>query len=468
MAKTEEEIRKDLIANVKAIDPTIQTQFGPVRDMLIDPLPAEFASIAADTERLVNIYKLEFLEQFGTDEEIEAYQNNFALEIGSGRKSEGTQIFFRNEAPTAGEIITIPVGALVSNADRSSIYKVTEEAIMDGDFASTFFNATERRYEVSAKTEALNIGEVNNLPIGRVTLLLTLVNGILGTINTLSYKKGEDTDSSAVQFSRVQARFKGLNLGSPNGVETAVKEFDPALVTDVHAVQPHQRDIFQRFVTTPALDVYVIGSDTQDAEDNFTAVGGETALTLSNVPATTITAVTKNGETQTVTFQPDTTELGGSTRALDQIVFDAALTAGDVVNIKYTFNKLISDIKNNITGDTFDDSLMFETDILVLEGASKLVTIQYSFSTFSSAERDTVNTAITTELENLVTLETFVSSVRPIDVQTAVINNVVGLSRFVIEKFQATTGGLVEIETIFFKDNERSVLDTANLSVVGV
>lgn len=469
MAKTEEEILSALEDNITAIDPTIQTKHGPVRDFLLRPLPSELAALGAETERLANIYKLEFLETSGTTQDIEAYQNNFGLTVGSGRKATGIQTFFRSEAPAAGELITIPVGALVSNSDRTSTYKVTEAAVMDGDFASTFFNAGRRRYEVTAQTEALNIGVNNNLPADRVQELVTPVSGVSGTTNVVAYSGGEDIDTSAVQFSRIQSRFAGLNLGSPNGVVSAVKEFDTSLVTDVKAVQPNQRDVFKRFVTTPALDVYVIGTKLDDAEDSFTSEGSETELALVDVPVASITSVTKNGEAEIVTLQIDDTEFAGSTRAVDRIVFSTALTTGDIINVKYKFNKLIPDIRDNIVGESdTDDSILFGTDILILEAISRLVTVHYSFSTFSSSERETVNIAIETALANAVTLDTFTTGLRPIDVQTAVINNVVGLSRFVIERFQPTVGGLVRIETVFFKDNERSVLDVANLSVIGV
>ena len=365
MARSLTQIRDAMKATLRSLDPTLDLEVGPLYDYLISPVPLELVSIENQVERLKRFYSTNFAD-VATPEEARDFANNFGTGPDPGGVARATVVFYRTSIPGTGQDSTVPVGALVATADNSLVFRAIQTATLYGAFASSNFNAATNRYELPVVVEAVAPGQRYNVPVGRITKMMTPISGFEGVVQTSAANGGTEPEDALTLAQRVQLKFKGLDRNSINGLASLGKQAYSTLIRDIRVVRPTDRTEFRRLTSGPSLDVYVDGVLPQQFTEDYLAVSAETVVPLGeNRTATSILSVSVNGQVldaEAWQFSPDlSAEYQYSTRANPSIQLSEALQPNDLVEITGTRNDLLDRLQLLYSSE---DSV-FQTDILV-------------------------------------------------------------------------------------------------------
>jgi hypothetical protein len=465
MARSVEEVSTSIQQSVEAADPTIESRSGPVFNIMLQPVANEVARIEAEQERIGALYSLQF-QNVATAEETEALATNFGIQKAPGTKGTTPVFFFRFTRPQ--EPALVRRGALVSNLDGTLQFIVQEDAVIDPDNAEAFFNAARRTYEVSVNVQAVSPGERFNIPSFRINSLTTPNTDFDGVENRAPVTGGSEEETQAEEVSRIRERFAGLNTGSVDGIKFTASNSFPEFVKDVSVIQPSST-LFVRSPTTPAIDIYIAGSNVESVRQNFVALGGETSVAIASPPAIVSSLVLAlNGViTAGGSIVRDTGPLGGSVRANDIVQLPRTLVGGDVVTFAYNFNRLVQDVQEEYEPTNIGDSLLFGTDILVYEGKQAPITIQMSIRVASSFDVPRTTDQVQNVVIDFVETDVFGTTLFPEVLRETILTTVQGVTSLNLTQFRRTDRSLRDVEIIELDDNELADIDdeTFNLSV---
>jgi hypothetical protein len=460
MARTDAEIQASLIESLRAVDPSVDVEKGPIYDFLLRPVPTELQKTEAEVERLTILTTLQ-LDEVATDDEIAAMANSFSIRLGGGKASKlNNQLFFTFTRPT--QDIVIDRGQLIGSVDQRYTYFVTERAVLPAATADNFFNPQTRRYEISVRCEATAVGPDFDLPPTRVNRILSTIDGIDGTINNDRYEGGALAETLTNSVDRVRAKFAGLDPESGGGIKSDLRNFDAENVLDVQLVYPKDRALFKRQTNRPAVDAYVLGDDIQSTTETFVSVGGETTLALTSLPVTEVIGVLVNNVGVTFSFIQDKTRaLGYSARAADYVLLDTPLIAADIVVVEYNYNKLLSDAQS----DLFSLERPFDTDVLVRAPRPIGIAIHIDASVLASFDPARVFVAIENTLFEEVESSSFIDVLQPEVLRQRIRESVAGLASLRFTLFRRTSGSAMDVETVTLEKNEVSFIDQAALNI---
>lgn len=463
MTRTVDERIASLAKRVQDSDSSVEYDKGPVFDLMIRPVGEELGNAEDRAEYISNLYTSAF-SSVADDREVLALETNFAMSgQGDGQSSRTKlQYFFRFARPQVGESFTVPEGMLVSNIDKSKIYKTLETVTLNGQYADTYYNSSEGWYGVPVLCEATAIGSDYDLKRGRVSTVLTPSEDWDGTINLGDYSGGEAEESKTQKVERIQKRFEGLDSGTYGGIESTVINYNPAILKNVRLVDPSNTKIFRRSTIRPALDLYVIGQNVIGTSDTFIASAGQNIYVLQNQPVTAILSVTKNGLAfSDWQYEKDNGVLKQSARSQDQIMFNTPLNIGDSVIVSYQYDDIINNIQNNLFPAT--NNLLFRTDTLVRQALEAPLNISLTFSFVGSVSLEEGEQKLLDQLYTLIEINDFVDSLNPETLRSQLKSSVVGLGDLFFVKFTKTVGSLSDVEIVTFNDNEYPIINADNL-----
>lgn len=365
MARTTEQVRDSLRANITGIDNRLDLKVGPLWDYLIAPIPPELSAVENRIENLKRYYSPNF-SSVATQQEARDFAINFGTGPSIGNFARATIVFYRNSPPSSGLTYTVPIGALVQTIDGTLVFRSTQSVTMSGDYAATYFNPSTQRYEVQVIVEAVAPGVTYNIPANHIRRMQAPISGFDGIQQISEARGGTEPEDSLEVALRVQEKFKGLERNSMSGITTTIKEAAPAYVTAVSVVKPTDRVEFRRLTSGPSLDVYVLGENLSLCSEDYLASGGEIVVPITlNRTIIGVSAVSVNGnvlDATTWTFTADTTlEYQFSTRSNPVIQLISPLTANDLVEIVGTKNILLDDLQSLFT----EENALFKTDILL-------------------------------------------------------------------------------------------------------
>jgi hypothetical protein len=310
--------------------------------------------------------------------------------------------------------------------------------------------------------EATAIGPDFDLPPGRITRILTNVDGVDGTINITEYSGGQEAEDLDKSVDRIAAKFAGLDPETGGGIKSDIRNYDPENVTDVSLVYPKDRTLFRRPINRPAIDAYVLGSATETIDQSYTAVGGEAQIPLDNVPASQLNGLTINGANQTGTLIQDTTQRTGySARATDYVLLSAPLVAGDTVVLNYDYNDLIASMQ----ADLFEDERPFDTDVLARQPRDVGIEVVVDATILPSGDEARTFTNIESALFEKIETDFFQTVLLPEVLREQIQDEVSGVNTLRFVRFRRTTGSLLDVESIQLAKNETAVIDQNLLDI---
>lgn len=451
MAKSADEIKKELESSIIETDKTLDISQGPIPDLMIKPQSGQLANASSDAESLRQLFTLQF-DVSATDEEIKNALANYGSTPGAGQKARHVQHFLRFTKPLVN--VTIPSGTLVSNTSGDLTYRVVNSGTIVSSSAELFYNSTRRSYELGLLVEAVGIGTKYNIPANRVTSLMTPVAGIDSTENRSASTGGSEVESRDSQTTRLKTSLMGINLGGPGGIKSFIRNEMPESVTDIAIIQPFEKE-FYRETTGPALDIYAIGTYLESYVQVYTAIGGETQIPLDKKPATSVYSVTVNSSAVSYSLVNDSSlETGYSLASNDVIVLDTSLAASDVVNIEYEYNKLLENIYTSVfsSGDDF----LFNTDILIRQPFQIAPILVGEIQALPSYSITEVEQNVLSYFTNLFTFTVFTEVIYPEVVRQNVLTQVTGVQSFKLREFRRSSGSLSLIEPLRYARSEIS------------
>lgn len=454
MAKSADDISKELSDSILQTDSTLDVDQGPIPDIYVRPQSGQLANASADAESLRQLFTLQF-EATATDDEIKNALANYGSTPGAGVKAQHVQHFLRFTKPIVD--ISIPAGTLVANTGGDLIYRVVNGGTILAASSSLYYNSSRKSYEIGLLVEAVGIGNKYNLPSNRVITLLTPVSGIDSTENRSGSTGGKEKETKDSQSSRLKNSLLGINLGAAGGIQGNIKNTMPELVSDVAIIQPFEKE-FARSTTGPALDIYVIGSLYESYIQVYTAIGGETQVPLVKKPAFSITGITVNNVAVSFSLINDTSlETGYSLDAYDAAALSIALVVNDSVKIEYTYNQVLEKVNNIVYSNGSD--YLFNTDILIRSPFKIAPVLGGEVQALPSYSVTEVEQNLLTYFTNYFTFTKFTEIVYPEIVRENVLTQVTGVQTFRLREFRRSKGSLSTIEPMTFARNEISEFD---------
>ena len=455
MARDVDEVLDSMQESVGDIDPSIDVAKGPVYESALVPWATEVSTLESKVDHLGELYQLERAEALDL-EEVENIGRNFGQEMGQGFPSSGTLLFYAFDAPTSD--ILIAEGTLVSTEEGTYVYQTTQAATLYADTASAFYNAETRRYEIAITAEAVERGSEYDAKAGRVNVLLSQISGISGVTNSTDFGDGSQ-DQTKEEFAQdLRDLPLGNSLGTPGGIQALLLRLKGGAFDDSAVVTSADTALYERYSVTGmrfGVDVYVIGRQLASTTYSYTMTGSETEVALPNVPVYSVTSVLVDGAAVTYTLVTDTnTARRGSPLAQDKVVLDSAPGAGKNVFVTYTYNKLITDLDDEITSS--EDNL-FRADTLVREAKPVETHVTLTVESYGAGTRKT-------DVEDwcgdyfkdpsrLTTRQTFPLEIDPADFLDN-LETEVTISVKSIDLFQRPDRATSDVQTLIYAENE--------------
>jgi len=461
MARSKEEIQKNVIETIRENDPTIDVEKGPVYDVVVRPFPNELEVSEEEMERIANLLSVNFVK-VSTTEEVNALGNNFKIPRGEGQREQHIQAFYVFTRPIRD--IVIPEGTQVSNSDNSLVYETIEEATLTTENAEAFFNSAANRYQIEVTVEAIAEGEDYNLPKGRVINIVSNLDNMDGTISiTDSIVEGSGDQSDTDYVETIEGKFLGLDRGQTAGIEDYIRENVTDLL-DISVVQANDRSLFRRTIDKPALDIYVIGSRESQKTDTIITEQVTSEFILQNKPVVSVESVTVDSSPVEFEFIQDLSpEVGKSGQSNDKVILINPVNVNRVVSIKYNINQSVVDAQSLFS--EYDSP--YGTDILVREAFEKEVTFKVRakiVSTSSEADKIQAEADIREVLYDLP--KEFHVKIFPEDTKNKLQEEVVGLMDVHLIKHQSSIDNKFDVEVISFDLNEIPVIDEDSLKII--
>lgn len=461
MARTLKQIETSLANDIEAINPSLDTQKGPIPDLYIRPQAAQLRQTEVQVDDLNKRYSLDYIRTRNTAA-LDLYGGNHGVRKSPGKPARGYVYFYAYSRLRAGEILVIPAGTVVSTADTTVAYQTTREVVMYGDTIESFYNAPKRRYEVKAPVESLGTGEVFDVPPYRVRQ--ASVQGIDGVENRTRIEGGVASESNESFGRKISVAFNGTALGSGDGLRRLIVNYDATRINDAKIVYSTDTQLFRRRIRRAAWDVYLIGEDEETTIDNFIGNGSKSEFVMQNQPTLSVADVKVNGVPVPFAYVPDTTDQTKlSSRSTDRVVLTAAPAPGIPVQISYSYDKLVTDTQGYVNQVQVN---LYEADVLVRKALPIYLSISVSAQILSSFDDSQATIDIESIIQDFGNFTSFVDIILPDQLRDRISSQVGGISNVRITGFTSRDYGTLPIEAIEFKGNEYPVVLAEDVTVM--
>jgi len=440
-----------LASSIEEQDPSIDTVKGPVFDIFIRPEAAQLRATELLYDDLSRRYSLDYVLTQG-EEVLVLYGANHGLRKSAGRPSSGSVVFFTYTSIGSDDVVVIPAGTTVTTSDPAVSFRTTRDAYIIGSSLPSFFNAAKRRYEIRVPVEALGSGPLFDVPPLRITNVLSSVEGIDGVTNTTRIEGGTEDETNARFGQRIRSKFNGLALGSGDGLEQLVRNFNTSSILDVSMIFSTDYDNFRRRTRRAAWDIYIIGSETDDADITYVGDGVLRRFPIPLTPVLSVTGVRVNDADVGFTFLPDTTDQYRTSSAANDVVELASIPGlNDTVTISYAYDKLVRDTQDYVDRIGVE---LYKADILVRKAIPVGVKTHILVQVLSSFdETDAASSAFATAVDFLNPGQ-FISLLYPNELQSELSATTAGVSKINVLEFTRDVTGTLAIDVIELKPYE--------------
>lgn len=468
-----EEVVESISDTMESIDPTIDIQKGPIAVLLY-----AYANEISNAEQMAGylslLYQLEKAEDID-DDDIESLGNNYGLDPDVGRLADAIVTLYRTSRPEAGTTYRAYAGDLVGSEDGRFIFSLVDDVAMDGDNADVYYNADEQRYEINTRVESVAVGDDFNLAAGTIDTLFTPTADFDGVTNPDPAQNGQDSLSKLDFRNVVWNNLQALDSDMAGNVILTILNTDPVGVQDIRLVGSTDYSNFERLSVTrgrTAYDAYVITDTIAPEVMTYTALGGETFITIENAPVQSIQYMNVDGASVPFAFLPDLRkEYRRSPKAEDKVqIAGDALQPGQIVEIKYFYYDKLKEAQEQFT----DRSKPFGTDLLVRLAYPIPVFIAARLLTDAAEDRDRVEANILDFTEAYLrdpispspSRVVFPDTFDPRDYEDQVTSTVPGVASFDVINFNRLDKAVRDVAVIEFNGlNEYAVLSPSFLIV---
>jgi len=417
ITKTSSDIRTDILDVYDEKLPNLDlTEGTPERDLFVEaPLEGQLLKI---WEKIVYTAKLHSPITYVADletQDIESYMGNYDIAPYDATYSEGVAIFYRNSLPT--ENISIPNGTVVRTDAADPVeFAVQGNYTMYYAIESSYYNATNERWEISCAVKALNSGPEYRAGANTVTIMASSINGIDGVTNTSAITGGEEAEAVEDALLRVVDTFQGRGLASTQGLQNYIRPYVEAL----NIVKAGDVEMERDEGLGGKIDFYIIGETITSATDTvpITSTGlldsinvsyTSTGIVLENQPVKEITSLLINGIVISSFYydlEKDTGILSKSTQAFDRVSLTStgiasglSFSSNDIVEINYTYNSLLAEIESDLNSAA---NHYMNRDYLLREMTAVTIDVYMEFRETTGQDWDLVAVTVETDISAFI------------------------------------------------------------------
>lgn len=445
-------------------DAALDRFYGPVANIGVGPQANVLGQMHSDVRKVAALLSLEDASEFDGDFEsdLDGVVFNEGLVRSPGGAAQVTLVFSRASRPTRDLPVRrgFAVATLEDEGGQVVNFVVTEDRTLRLATASSAFNPTTRRYELSVPAVAAVSGVAGRVGPNRVTRPLQPLVGFDEVTNPAAAEGGRDRETNQELVSRFLLAVRGRERSTRTGLERYLRDTyrnieDLSIVGS--AASPRAGE------TPGAVDIYILGEEVTAQVENLAFDAANRLIPLSNAPVVGVDLVRDLAqgityvEGQDFVVALDASLVGGSARAVDGIQFLATaaqnLPAGPVT-IDYRYDNLTRRVQAD--NDT-DENDVDGRDELFIRAVEVPIAITYTLRVRANFVRGTVKAtvdALILDFVNAPKRVPFVGSAkrlgRPIeesDLQGAV-RQISGIDNFIVRRLSpaSVASGISDIE----------------------
>jgi hypothetical protein len=462
MARTRKQIEQSISSDIEDQDPTLDTVKGPIPDIFIRPQAAQIRTVELKIDDLNKRYSLDYIKTTNTAS-LELYGANHGLRKSPGKPARGYVYFYTFTRINPGDVLTIPAGVVVTTSDTAVGYQTTADVVIIGNSMSSYYNVSKKRYEIRAPVESLGTGDVYEIPAGRIKNIRSGTVGIDGVENREPIRGSLEAQNNESFGNHIQAKFNGTGLGSGDGLRQLILGYDSSRIRDAKVIFSSDQALFRRRTRRAAWDVYLIGDDSDTAKDSFFGNGIRKEFILAKQPVISVNDVKVNNIPASYSIVRDTSDQTKlSSRSTDKVVFASAPIITDMIEISYTYDRLVQDTQSYI--DKIQVKL-YEADSLARQALKVSLAVSVSIQILSSFDESQAVVDTLAVIQDFFNITSFVEILYPDRLRDKIAAEVGGISGVRIVVFNRLDTGTLPVDAVEFKANEYPVLLTENITI---
>lgn len=427
-AQFREQIRRGITSRSSAID----TAYGPVRDVVIDPMAAVLEQQNDRIRRLSLLVSLVNSTEY-TDEELDDLVFNEGITRIEGTTSIGTVRFTTARVDTTGPDLVVPRGFPISTQAGVSgdvlTFVTTESQTLDVSNAASYLDTTidPPLYVLTIPVVSLSTGVEANVGIGRLTRPLRPIPfGFTAVSNDEPTTGGADRETNEELIERYLLAVLGRDISTPTGIDRYIRDTFGD-VEDVNVVYGSNPLLLRAEDEAGAVDAYIIGDQLITRVEDFTYLGPGQLIELTYPPMREVVTVTNQTTPTTYTEEThyevidDASNHSGSVRGADGVEFIVGAsglpTVGDTIRITYTSNELVRRVQVDL--DT-DDHAVIGRDLLIREGIQVNILFEANLRVTAGFNAASVQSSVSTAISDFINGLELGANVEVSDIQGAV------------------------------------------------
>lgn len=425
MAVTRADIIQNIVDAIKSRDSSIETGFGPVKDIVIDPVSAVARDLYLQIQRVFDVQFLQNASRM-TQDELDLWGESFGFTRKSGTPATGSVFFLTSSKPTAD--ITIPAGTPVATTQISGsttfqIFTTTKTVTILASTANVFFNPTSGFFEFEVPIRALLPGKSGNVSAGTIRTLQRQIPGIAGIVNKSATSGGRDAETNTEYARRIRLVLRGMDRGTAGGLRKFALENDR--VVDAYVVQPGDTLLKRTESVAGAVDVYILGEEqtvfVQPAIYSGLDIYFQKEPLIFPNPVLRVEGALVGVLTEGVHYFIDRDPLlEGSTAARNAIRWNrgaAGLPApGEDLVIEYVFDNLIVTLQDSLNSPNAD----ILADILFRRSTAVDIKVDVTVAAFPDVSTVQLESDIKTAIRDFVNTRGLGESIIPSDLDIVI------------------------------------------------
>jgi uncharacterized phage protein gp47/JayE len=352
--RTRQQIINDLVAAIKGRDTTIETGFGPVKDIVIDPVSLVARELYLQIKRVFDVQFLKNAELM-TIEELDLLGESLLIKRKGPRSATGSVFFLTSSKPVSN--ITVPAGVpLATTPVAASVgfqsFVTTRTAIFYAASADAFFNPGSGFYEFEVPIQAITPGASGNSAAGTIRTLQRQIPTIASVLNKSATSGGRDSETNTEYSRRIRLALLGTDKGTSGGLRRF--GLNDSRVVDALVVQSGDPLLIREEQVAGAVDVYILGEEATVDQQPDVYTGLDIAFRneplifpspVSQVSGSIVGVLTEGVHY----FIVRDAILDGSAEARNLLRWNRGAVGlpslGESLTIEYTYDKLIQDLQ---------------------------------------------------------------------------------------------------------------------------
>jgi hypothetical protein len=289
---TSSDFADNIAQGIRDRDKTLDVQIGPIRDLFIDPISEVLEN---QNDRIVYLNKLFSLQNANAvvPDDLDDLVFNDNVVRWDGAASYVVLTFSRILAPVSD--LTVPLNFPVSSQEdpltgATIVFRTIETKTMYAAAASSYYNATTKRYELNVAASSISSGF--NAQVGAYTI--TTMRRPLSYFDTVTNKDkssgGKGTESNAELAERYSLHITGSQIATPMGIKSFILD-NVSNIEDVYVVYGSNAYLTRESEDAGAVDIWVLGDSPLSATYVTTYAGLYTVQAVDFQPIMSVTTV---------------------------------------------------------------------------------------------------------------------------------------------------------------------------------